>query len=141
MKPKFAYFIRRNRKALAVAMLCVLVLKGFSFLSMASAMAKYPEATNQYFSVAVLGAHCDQDHDGSLPKGTHAHHTECCVLCSAASRDEASADVTLLGTVIALLTPQTEARQLPVLYSPQETQLAFSTGLFSDWSATSPPAA
>ena len=141
MKSQFAYFIRGNRKTLAVAMLCVLVLKGFSILGMASAMAKHAEATNQYFSVAVLDANCNQDRDANLPKGTHTHHTECCALCSAASRDEASADVTLLGTVIAVLTPQTEARQLPVLYSPQETQLAFSTGLFSDWSATAPPAA
>ena len=141
MKQSFAHFIRTNRNALAVAMLCVLVLKGFSFLGMASSMAKYPEASNQYFSAAVLGAHCDQDRDGGLPKGTHTHHTECCVLCSASSRDEAASDVTLLGVVIALLTPRTEVRALPVSYSPQERQLAFSTGLFSDWSATAPPVA
>ena len=140
MKTQFAHFIRTNRKALAVAMLCVLVLKGLSFLGMASAMAKYPEATNQYFSAAVLGAHCDQDRNGGLPKGTQTHPTECCVLCSAASRDEAAVDVTLLGAVVALLTPQTELRPLAVSYSsPQEAQLTFSTGLFSDWSATAPP--
>jgi hypothetical protein len=70
MKQSFAHFIRTNRNALAVAMLCVLVLKGFSFLGMASSMAKYPEASNQYFSAAVLGAHCDQDRDAGLPQGT-----------------------------------------------------------------------
>ena len=141
MKTQFAHFIRTNRKALAVAMLCVLVLKGFSFLGMASSIAKNPEATNPYFAVAVLGGHCDHDRDGGLPQGTQTHQTECCVLCSAASRDEATADVSLLGAVIAVLSPQTEVRPLPVLYSPQETRLAFSTGLFSDWSATAPPAA
>jgi hypothetical protein len=141
MKQSFAHFIRTNRNALAVAMLCVLVLKGFSFLGMASSMAKYPEASNQYFSAAVLGAHCDQDHDAGLPQGTHAHHADCCVLCSSATRDEASADVAMLGAVIALLTPQTEPRPVPVSYSPQEPRLAFSTGLFSDWSATAPPRA
>ena len=141
MKTQFAHFIRTNRKALAVVMLCILVLKGFSFLGMASSMAKYPDASNQYFSAAVLAAHCDQERNGGLPQGTQSHHTECCVLCSGASRDEAAADVTLLGAVIALLTPQTEPRPLPVSYSPQEPRLAFSTGLFSDWSATAPPVA
>ena len=141
MKTHFAHFIRSNRKALEVAMLCVLVLKGFSFLGMASALAKYPEASNQYFSASVLGAHCDHDRDGGLPQGTHKHHTECCVLCSAASRDVAAADVPLLGAVVALLTPQSEGRLLPVSYSRQGHRLVFSTGLFSDWSATAPPAA
>jgi hypothetical protein len=141
MKTQFAHLIRTNRKALAVAMLCVLILKGFSFLGMASSIAKNTEATNTYFAAAVLGGHCDHDRDGTLPQGTQTHHMECCVLCSATSRDEAAADVTLLGAVIALLTPQTEARPLPVSFSPQEPRLAFSTGLFSDWSATAPPAA
>ncbi len=140
MKTQFAYFIRRNRKALAVAMLCVLVLKGFSFLGMASAMAKYPEASNQYFSAAVLGAHCDQNRDDGLPQGTQSHHTECCVLCSSATRDTAAADVVLLGAVIAVLTPQTESGPLPVSFTPNNIILAFSSGLFSDWSATAPPA-
>ena len=141
MKQSFAHFIRTNRKALAVAMLCVLVLKGFSFLGMASSMAKYPEASNQYFSAAVLGAHCDQGRESGLPQDTQAHHTDCCVLCSGASRDDASVGVPLLGAVVALLTPQAEPRPIPVPYSPQEPRLAFSTGLFSDWSATAPPRA
>ena len=141
MKQSFAHFIRTNRNALAVAMLCVLVLKGFSFLGMAASIAKNPEATNPYFALAVLGGHCDHSRDDGLPQGTQTDHTECCVLCSAASRDEATADATLLGAVIALLTPQNAVLPLPVSHSPQGPRLAFSTGLFSDWSATAPPAA
>ena len=141
MKPQFAAFFRSNRTLFAVAMLCVLTLKGFSYLGMASSIAKHPEASNHYFSVAVLGGHCDQDRDNGLPHSGQAHHTECCVLCSGASRDQASADIVLLGAVIALLTPQTDPRPIPVSYSLQEPRLAFSTGLFSDWSATAPPSA
>ena len=141
MKYELARFIRTNRKALAVAMLCVLVLKGFSFLGMASSIAKYPEASSQYFSAAVLGTHCDKDPGDGIPQGKHVHHADCCVLCSSATRHEASADVAMLGAVVALLTPQAESRPVPVSYSPQEPRLAFSTGLFSDWSATAPPRA
>ena len=141
MKLSRAAFFRTNRTLFAVAMLCVLTLKGFSFLGMASSIAKHPEASNNYFSVVVLGGHCDQDRDNGLPHSGQAHHTECCVLCSGASRDQASADIVLLGAVIALLTPQTDPRPIPVSYSLLEPRLAFSTGLFSDWSATAPPSA
>lgn len=141
MKQSFAHFIRTNRKALAVAMLCVLMLKGFSLLGMASSIAKHPEASNHYFSMAILGGHCDQDRDSGLPQDRQAQHTECCVLCSTAARDAALADMAAPGSVIALLTPVSEAGPLPVSYMLQEPRLAFSTGLFSDWSATAPPAA
>ena len=141
MKLSFALFIRTNRKALAVAMLCVFVLKGFSFLGMASSIAKHPEASNHYFSMAILGDHCDQDRDSGLPQDGQAQHTECCVLCSTAVRDAALAGIALPGSVIALLTPVSEAGPLPVSYTLQEPRLAFSTGLFSDWSATAPPSA
>ena len=108
---------------------------------MASSIGKYPEASNHFFSTAVLGSICSQDHGSGLPQSGQAQHTECCVLCSTAARDAALADMAAPGSVIALLTPVSEAGPLPVSYMLQEPRLAFSTGLFSDWSATAPPAA
>lgn len=141
MKSTFAAFFRSNRTLFAVAVLCVLMLKGFSYLGMASAVAKNPAGANHYFAAAVLGAHCSEEQGGNVPPGAPTHHSECCILCSGGTRDAALADILPSGSAIAVLTPRTAILTTRVSYPPQDPLLAVSTGLFSDWSATAPPAA
>jgi len=139
MKPRFANFTRSNRSLFAVAILCVLAMKGFSFLCMASALAKHPGAMHQSLTLAILGTHCDQHQKSGSPEDQHAHHTECCVLCSGGTRDAVLDDPALTDILIALLTPRLEAPPVTFALSRHDPLLAFSTGLFSDWSPTAPP--
>jgi hypothetical protein len=135
MRGAFAHFIRTNRNAFAVAMLCVLVLKGFSFLGMAASIAKYPEASSQYFSAVVLGAHCEDRHNGEAPQDQGAHHADCCALCSSASRDVPLASVVTFGAVIALLAPTDERIPSPITLDSSNVRLMVSVGVLSRWSS------
>lgn len=139
MKSPLATLIRSNRTFFAVAMLCVLVAKGFAFLGMASAIGKYQDASRHYFTAAVLGSHCDHDRDNDLPQGGQAHQTNCCILCSGATRDASLVDPTLTGEVIALLTPRAETLKITFASFRGDPPRAEATGLFSGWSPTAPP--
>jgi len=141
MKPPFANFIRTNRTFFAVAMLCLLAMKGIGFLGMASAVGKHLDGPNHSFVVAVLGAHCDHHRDSSAPDDTHTHHTECCVLCSGAGRLATLDPAATMGAVVAVLTPRTETIKSTITFSFHDPVPSYSSGLFSDWSPTAPPAA
>lgn len=141
MKPLFANYIRSNRTILAVAMLCFLAMKGIGFLGMASAVVKHLDGPNRSFAVAVLGAHCDHHPESGGPQDTYTHHTECCVLCSGAGRLASLDPSATVGVVVALLTPRAETVGLAIAFSFHDPLLSHSSGLFSDWSPTAPPAA
>ena len=139
MMSPIAIFIRSNRTFFAVAMLCLLAMKGFGFLGMASAVGKPIDGLDRSFALAIIGAHCDQHQENGLPQGTHAHHTECCVLCSGGAREAALIDVVSVGVVVAFLTPRLEKRPIIASFYRHDPPLAYSSGLFSDWSPTAPP--
>lgn len=134
-----ANLIRSNRTFFAVAMLCFLAMKGFGFLAMASAIGKNPDITPRSFALAVLGAHCDRDHESGAPQDAHAHHAECCFICSGKSRQNTLGDPGFLGMVVALLTPRLENPPTIVSFTRHGPLLKNSSGLFSDWSPTAPP--
>jgi hypothetical protein len=139
MKPSCAAFIRTNRTLFAVAMLCVLAMKGFGFLGMASAIGKYPDTAHRSFAQAVLGAHCDQHRESGAPQDSQTHYSECCVLCSGAPRDASLDNPMAFSGVVALLTPRFETRTITTGLPQHDPLLASSAGLFTDWSPTAPP--
>ncbi len=140
MRPPLANFIRSNRKFFAVVMLCFLAMKGLGFLGMASAIGKNPDTAPRSFALMVLGAHCDKHHESGAPQDTHAPRTECCVVCSGAGRLATLDDPAPMGVVVALLTPQAETLPTKIVFSLHDPLLSYSSGLFSDWSPTAPPA-
>ena len=141
MKPLFARFIRSNRKALAVAMLCIFVIKGLSFLGMSSAIAKYPDGLDQHSATAILGAMCEAARNSEQPTTKQDHHKDCCILCSSGSRDDQAVIPTTLGDIVAVLMPLRKPEPIIVIFTQQDVHLAYSSGLLSDWSATAPPVA
>jgi hypothetical protein len=141
MRSLFAKFICSNRKALAVAMLCVLVVKGLTFLGMSSVIAKYPDGQDQHAATSFLGLICDQVKNTEQPTGKQKIHKDCCILCSSVSRHDLAVIPTTLGDVVAVFMPQRKPEPINIIFTQQDVYLAYSSGLLSDWSATAPPVA
>jgi hypothetical protein len=128
--------IRRRsstRRIVAVAVLCLLVMRAMTFIGMAAAMAT-PDADNPAFVHVVLGDDCRREDGSESPR--KSIHPEHCVLCSFAARD-AMASGALFFAEDFLLLPVEPAATAP----PFEENLhwAKTPGLIDNWSATSPP--
>lgn len=141
VKTLFARFTRSNRKAFAVVMLCVFVIKGLSFLGMSSVIAKYPDGQDKSAATAFLGLMCDQAKNTEQPTGKQKIHKDCCILCTSGSRDDRVVIPTTLGDVLAVLVPLRKPEPIIVIFTQQDVHLAYSSGLLTDWSATAPPVA
>jgi hypothetical protein len=121
------------RRIVAVAVLCLFVLRGMTFIGMAAAMAT-TDAGNPVFAHAVLGDHCARQ-DGS--DGPHNRvKSEHCVLCCSAARDIVASN-TLIFVEVVLRTPDEPAASAP--RDNEMPHLWRAPGLIANWSATSPP--
>jgi hypothetical protein len=123
------------RRIVAIAVLCLFVLRGMTFIGMAAAMAT-TDGGNPSIAHAVLGENCAQQ-DGSDGPRKHAH-SEHCVLCCSAVRDIAASNALIFFEVI-LLTP--EELPAPTPRAKKAPNLEEAPGLIANWSATSPPRA
>jgi hypothetical protein len=121
------------RRIVAVAVLCLFVLRGMTFIGIAAAMAT-TDAGNPAFAHAVLGDHCARQ-DGSDGPRKHAH-SDHCVLCCSAARDIVASNALIFVEVV-LLTPDEPATPAP--YDNEIPHLRKAPGLIANWSATSPP--
>jgi hypothetical protein len=121
------------RRIAAVALLCLFVMRGMTFIGMALAMAA-TDAENSAFAHAVLGDHCArQDGSDGPSKNTRSEH---CVLCCSAARDIVESNALIFVEVV-LLTPDA-----PATLTPRDNEiphLGKAPGLIANWSATSPP--
>jgi hypothetical protein len=121
------------RRIVAVAALCLFVLRGMTFIGMAAAMAE-TDAKNPVFAHAFLGGHCAQQ-DGSDGPRKHSQ-SEHCVLCCSAARDIVASNALIFAEVF--LREPVE----PAAPAPRENEiphLGNAPGLIANWSATSPP--
>jgi hypothetical protein len=113
----------------AVAVICLFVLRGISFLGMAAA-----DGGNPGFAHAVLGDRCASQ-DGSDGPRKHSH-SEHCVLCCSVARDIVASH-TLVFAKILVLTPG--EMPAPTPRAKEAPDLEKASGLIANWSATSPP--
>jgi hypothetical protein len=121
------------RRIVAVAVLCLFVLRGMTFIGMAAAMAA-TDAENPVFAHAFLRDHCArQDGSNGPRKQSQSEH---CVLCCSAAREVVASNALIFAEVV-LLTPDE-----PAMATPRENEISHlgkAPGLIANWSATSPP--
>ena len=139
MKRSWTHRSLLTRKFVAAMILCLFVLKGLSFLSLAASLAADPQGINPVIASAVLGTHCENSQNKADPNHQRIDHTECCVFCSSTSKDTVSLDANLLTVIVATLTPQNDPQ--PVIYFVKDLQGAQPPGWENSWSATAPPQA
>lgn len=121
------------RKTIAVAVLCLLVLRGMGFIGMATAIAAN-HADSPFFAHLVLGDQCAQPDGSDAPrKSTHSEH---CVLCCSQVRDIFASCTSILAEVILCEPHQAVATESHFEKMPH---FVMAPGLIANWSATSPP--
>jgi hypothetical protein len=121
------------RKVIAVAVLCLLVLRGMGFIGMAAALAA-SHADSPFFAHVILGDQCSQPDGSDAPrKSTHSEH---CVLCCSQVRDLIAPSTPILAEVILCEPHQGIATETRFEKIPHFVK---APGLIANWSATSPP--
>jgi len=122
------------RKIIAVAALCLFVLRGLSFLGVSAALAASPDATGPGLSASLLEEQCER-RDKSGDRSTHEECSDCCVLCMSAARTAALLSVSSLTGVLSLSERESMAPRIRLF----DLDAQKPPGLIANWSATSPP--
>lgn len=123
------------RKFIAVAVLCLFVLRGMGFMGMISALAA-PHTDGLAFTHAMFEDQCArQDGSNSPKKDAHPEH---CMLCCSQARDIFALSAFIFVSFFLVTPNQPVASEPPFEKNLHSLKAA---GLIANWSATSPPQA
>jgi hypothetical protein len=139
MKRSWAHRHLLTRKFVAVAVLCLFIIKGLSFLGITASLAADPLRANPAITAAVLGVHCENAKSKADPSNQHIDYTDCCAFCSSVSKDIVALSANLLLVLVGVSLPQTGIQ--PKSYFVKNDTSPKPPGWLSGWSSTAPPVA